>query len=113
MNAAMFRTVLRLATVVAIVLASPVLAQQRPAAPASPSAPAAVPSAVQPSPPAAAQPAAPPGASTQAAPTAPTPAAAPAPSATAENSSASKPTFIVPRELSPWSMFLNADVVVK
>ena len=112
----MLRTVLNLATVLAIMLVSPALAQQRPGAPASPSAPAAVPPAVQPSPPAAVQPASPPATSTKATSTQAAPAAAAqgpaAPSATAENPSP-KLTIAVPRELSPWSMFMSADVVVK
>jgi biopolymer transport protein ExbB len=98
----MFRTVLNLAAAAAIVLASPALAQQRPvAAPLSPQATTAQPAA-QAAP--AAQPAAP-------AVTAPEgPAAA---SLVAESSSASKSVLTVPRELSPWSMFMSADVVVK
>jgi biopolymer transport protein ExbB len=48
-----------------------------------------------------------PAATTQAAPAAPSAAAAPAESASA------KSTSIVMRELSPWSMFTSADVVVK
>src|SRR5262249_27034053 len=99
-----FRTVLKLAVVTAIALASPSFAQQRPAAPASPQAPAAAQPAAPVAPPAAAQTAAPD-------PAAPSiPAAAPA---AAESASTSKPVFTVPRELSPWSMFMSADVVVK
>src|ERR1700752_751163 len=91
MNAAMFRTVLKLVAVAAFMLASPALAQQRPAEPAQLS-------------PAAPQPAPPPAASGAAVPAA-------APSASVE--SASKSVLTVPRELSPWSMFMSADVVVK
>jgi biopolymer transport protein ExbB len=105
----MFRTVLKLAAVAAILFASPVLAQQRPAAPASPPAPAMA----QP----AAQPVAPPALQTAPAPTTagpvaqpPSPPAAPAAAPQAE---AQKLTISVPRELSPWSMFMSADVVVK
>jgi biopolymer transport protein ExbB len=100
----MFRTVLNLAAAAAIALASPALGQQRPAAPASPQAPAAIQPAAQVAPPAAAQPAAPAAAAPS------VPAAAPA---VVENAPSSKPTFVVPRELSPWSMFMSADVVVK
>jgi biopolymer transport protein ExbB len=100
----MFRTVLNLAAAAAIVLASPALAQQRPvAAPPSPQATTAQPAA-QAAPAPVAQPAAP-------AVTAPeVPAAA---SPVAESSSAVKSALTVPRELSPWSMFMSADVVVK
>ncbi len=110
----MFRTVLKLLVALAMAsLASLAMAQQqRPSAPApqapsvaaQPAAPTAVPSQA---PPSAATPAAAPSATTPAAPT----AAAPAAATTAEN--AAKPTFIVPKELSPWSMFMSADVVVK
>jgi biopolymer transport protein ExbB len=108
----MFRTVLKLAALLAIVLTSPALAQQGPAAPAPPMAPAATQPAVQPSPSPAVQPAPPPAASAQIAPAAAAPAAPVSP-ATAENPQASKLAFTVPRELSPWSMFMSADVVVK
>ena len=96
----MFRTVLKLLAALAMVsLASFAMAQQ----PRS-----NVP--VQQTSPAAAQPVTPPAAPSAAAPATPTaPTAAPA---VVENAPA-KPTFIVPRELSPWSMFMSADVVVK
>src|SRR5262245_60293065 len=93
MNAAMFRTVLKLAAVAVFMLTAPALAQQRPAEPAQLS-----PTAPQPAPPELA-----PG----------TAAPAAGPSASAETASASKSVFAVPRELSPWSMFMSADVVVK
>jgi biopolymer transport protein ExbB len=96
----MFRTVLKLAAVAAIMLASPSLAQQRPAESAAPAAPAAAQSA----PPAAVQPAP--------APSAAAPSAAAASAAAAESAS-TKLTISVPKELSPWSMFMSADVVVK
>jgi biopolymer transport protein ExbB len=119
----MFRTVLKLAAVAAVMLASPALAQQRPAVPASPSQPAATQTAA----PAAAQPAAQPASPAAVAPAPSSPAAAPAavssqttpaqPSAAApvgaENAAAPKSAITVPRELSPWSMFMTADVVVK
>jgi biopolymer transport protein ExbB len=95
----MFRTVLKLAAAAAIILASPSLAQQRPGEGAAPAAPAVA----QPSPPAAVQPAP--------APSAAAPQAAP--SAAAAEGASPKLTISVPRELSPWSMFMSADVVVK
>jgi biopolymer transport protein ExbB len=106
----MFRTVLNLAAVAAILLAAPALAQQRPAVPASPSAPAVV----QP----AAQPAAPPAVQTAPAPATASPATAAQPTSppaapAAAQTEAQKLTILVPRELSPWSMFMSADVVVK
>jgi len=70
---------------------------------------------VQQTSPAAVQPVTPPAAPVQAAPSAAAPATPTAPTAApavVENAPA-KPTFIVPRELSPWSMFMSADVVVK
>ena len=101
----MFRTVLKLLAALAMVsLASFAMAQQ----PRS-----NVP--VQQTSPAAAQPVTPPAAPAQAAPSAAAPATPTAPTAApavVENAPA-KPTFIVPRELSPWSMFMSADVVVK
>ena len=106
----MFRTVLKLAAVAAIMLASPALAQQRPAAPASPPAPAVVQPAAQSVAPVAVQAAPSPTASSPATAIS-TPPATPV-AAPAENASA-RPTFTVPRELSPWSMFMSADVVVK
>ncbi|MBA7465761.1 Tol-Pal system protein TolQ [subsurface metagenome] len=79
----------------AIVLASPALAQQQPA-PLQP--PAAQQAPVQAAP-----------AATQAAPAASAPAAAVSPAAGAST----QLTISVPKELSPWSMFMTADVVVK
>ena len=105
------RTVLNWSAVVAIMLASPALAQQRPATQAAPAAPAVA------QPPAAVQPASPPAAAVQAPSTSATPTqAAPlsvAPAAPAQAAEAQKLTISVPRELSPWSMFMSADVVVK
>src|SRR4051812_11259487 len=105
----MFRTVLKLAAVATLLAGSPAMAQQRPVQPASPSAPAVSQPVAQP---AAAQPVLPqaPSNSQIAAPqAAPAPAA---PSAAAETAS-TKLSISVPRELSPWSMFMSADVVVK
>ena len=96
----MFRTVLNLAAAATIVLASPTLAQQRPvAAPPSPQVTTAQPAA-----------------QAVPAPAAPAVTAAEVPAVAApvaESSSASKSVLTVPRELSPWSMFMSADVVVK
>ncbi len=91
----MFRTVLKLAAMAAIVLASPALAQQQPTLLQPPAAQQA---------PAQATPAA-----AQAAPAASAPGAAVSPAAGAST----QLTISVPRELSPWSMFMSADVVVK
>jgi biopolymer transport protein ExbB len=111
----MFRTVLKLAAVATVMLASPALAQQKMA----PQAPAAQQAPAQAAPTTQAAPAVP-----QAAPAAPaapqaTPSAAAAPAASLPAASepaagtAPKPTFVVPRELSPWSMFRNADIIVQ
>jgi biopolymer transport protein ExbB len=85
-------------------LASPILAQQQTVAPASPPAPVA------------SQPAAdlPPAPAVPSAPTAAAPAA-PAPEAVSADagSRSLKSTAPVMKELSPWSMFLSADIVVK
>ena len=82
-----------LAVIVALTLLSPALAQQK-MVPAAPPAPAVQQAPAQANP-------APPPAPVQAAPSAP-----------AENAAA-KSTTIVMRELSPWSMFMSADVIVK
>jgi biopolymer transport protein ExbB len=91
----MFRTVLKLAAMAAIVLASPALAQQQPT-PLQPPAAQQAPAQAAP-------------AATQAAPAASAPAAVVSPAAGA----ATQLTINVPKELSPWSMFMSADVVVK
>jgi biopolymer transport protein ExbB len=91
----MFRTVLKLAAMAAIVLASPALAQQQPT-PLQPPAAQQAPAQAAP-------------AATQAAPAASAPAAVVSPAAGA----ATQLTISVPKELSPWSMFMSADVVVK
>jgi biopolymer transport protein ExbB len=111
MNTTFLRASLTAAAMVALTwLASPVSAQQQPAA----SQPAAspVPAPAVPPPPIAAAPAAP----TVTAP--PTPIAA-APTATPEAASADagaralKSTAPAMKELSPWVMFMSADVIVK
>jgi biopolymer transport protein ExbB len=94
----MFRTILKLLpALVMISLASAAGAQQRAATPV-PQTPAA---AVQP-----AGPQATPAQAVQA-PAVPAPAAAPA-----ENAASKSPTLVM-RELSPWSMFMSADIIVK
>jgi len=103
-SAAMFRTVLKLlvASMIAAV-ASVAVAQQQPATPGrQPPAAAAPPLSQYPQ---AASPA------VQAAPTTTAPVS-PTVAAPAE-SGAPKSTSIVMRELSPWSMFMSADVIVK
>jgi biopolymer transport protein ExbB len=104
----MFKTVLRVGVVTAVLaLASLAFAQQS-AAPATQPVPYVnQPAVQQPAPAVPAQVAAP-------AATAQAPSAEPAPTPSAEAAPASaKPALQVPRELSPWSMFLNADIVVK
>jgi biopolymer transport protein ExbB len=100
--------------------AAPAAAAQAAPAPAAPATPAVAP------PPAAAPAATP--AATDAAPkledggappttaAAPAPAAAPAataPAATPGEGTASVPARLLPHDLSPWGMFLNADIIVK
>jgi biopolymer transport protein ExbB len=111
----MFRTILKLLAALTVVAsASAAIAQQRAVAP-GPQTPAPL---AQP----AAQSLQPPAIPTQAAPAVPTPpvaapsATAPAASDAAASSSESrllKSTAVALRELSPWSMFLSADVLVK
>jgi biopolymer transport protein ExbB len=99
----MFRTILKLLTALAMVsLASAAFAQQRALPPASQPA-------VQP--PAAAAPAAPTAAPAMPEPQAATNTAEPA--ASADSARSLKSTAPALRELSPWSMFLSADVLVK
>src|SRR3954447_24988667 len=81
-----------------LAMAAPSSAQQK-AAPAAPPVVQQTPVQAQPAPPA----------PIQAAP----PAQAPAAAASAENTSQSRSTTFVMRELSPWSMFMSADVIVK
>jgi biopolymer transport protein ExbB len=115
MNALTFRAIHPLIAVLAMLsLASPALAQQKmapaPQAPAS-SQPSAVPAQTAPlqffpaqaAPPAAVQPA-----------PAPAPAAIDVSAAPADSGGKSlKSTAVTLRELSPWSMFLSADILVK
>jgi biopolymer transport protein ExbB len=83
----MFRTVLKLLAMLTVLSMASVVSAQQSAVP-----PASQPTQVT------SQPAAP-----------PVPAAAPLP----DNVQALKPSAAVPHDLSPWSMFLSADVVVK
>lgn len=87
-------------SIVACLAGDPAFAQQ--AAPARPATPAV--SSPAPATPSAVAPAAP-------APAAVTPAAAPAPTALPAAEAAK--TLAVPHDLSPWSMFMSADIVVK
>src|SRR3954470_16559601 len=112
----MFRTILKLLSVLAMVsLVAPLSAQQKmgPAAPVvqpatAASQPAAAP--IQPAQPfQAAQPVQPPASSAAAAPA--SDAAAPAPER--EGGKLLKAAAVELREFSPWSMFMSADVVVK
>jgi biopolymer transport protein ExbB len=86
-----------------LVPAQPSSAQQSTAAPQAPAAsqPAAVPTQAAPTNPPAV------------APVAPTPAASDTSTASADGARPLKSTILVPRELSPWSMFLSADILVK
>jgi biopolymer transport protein ExbB len=113
MNTSSFRAIYRvLFTLAALVLAQPSFAQQK-AAPSPQQAPASsrplvaqptVAPVQAPAPAAAVQPAPPAEAEGTA-----TPAAA----APADGARSLKSTMAVPRELSPWSMFLSADILVK
>ena len=104
----MFRTVLKVGVVAAILSLASVAFAQQGAAPATQPVPFVNQPAVQQPAPAAAQPAAPAPATT-----AQTPTAEPAPAAAEAAPAPAKPAPQVPRELSPWSMFLTADIVVK
>jgi len=104
----MFRTVLKVGVVAAILSLASVAFAQQGAAPATQPVPFVNQPAVQQPAPAAAQPAAPAPATT-----AQTPSAEPAPAAAEAAPAPAKPAPQVPRELSPWSMFLTADIVVK
>jgi len=116
----MFRTILKSLMLLALcAFASIAFAQQRPAAPPPAAAPATSPAAVPvPSSPIAAP------APVAAVPSAPAPAAVtPAPAAASPavpsaidagaDARALKPSVPTPHDLSPWSMFLSADVIVK
>jgi biopolymer transport protein ExbB len=116
----MFRTILKLLMVLALgAAASAGFAQQTAAPvpyvnaqlapPAAAPAPTAAP-APQVAPPAT-QATTPPA--TQPVPAAPVAAAAPASDAGGDSAKSLKSTFAVPHDLSPWSMFLSADIIVK
>jgi biopolymer transport protein ExbB len=102
MKPSLFRTVLKLIAMLATVsLASPLFAQQTPGGPASPA-------------PAVSQPAAPIAASpTVSSPTAPQPIPMPSDASPDSSGKLAKGVATSLRELSPWSMFLSADVIVK
>jgi biopolymer transport protein ExbB len=108
MKTVSFRAVAAASVALALAVASPVLSQQT-MAPQAPAATAQQAAPVQGAPtqaaPAQQAPVAP-----QAAPAAGADAGTTAPSA---DSASTKLTINVPRELSPWSMFMSADVVVK
>jgi biopolymer transport protein ExbB len=106
----MFRTILKLLTALALGASAAAFAQQNAAPRPVPyvNSPAAPPAAATPSAPAAPQVAAPAAAQ----PAQATAAAAPAAS-TSDAGASLKSTLLVPHDLSPWSMFLSADVIVK
>jgi biopolymer transport protein ExbB len=113
MNTSLFRATF--AAILALAMlspAQPLLAQQRPAqtAPPAVAAPAATPTQ-----PAAATQTPPIPAPVAAAPVAPAPIAADAsePSAEGNNAKSLKSTVAALHELSPWSMFMSADIIVK
>jgi biopolymer transport protein ExbB len=102
MNTSPLRAIYRVLFAVAMLsLAQPSFAQQK-AAPAAPQA------SVSSQPPAVAAQAPPPAAVVQAAPAAPDAAAT-----VTDSTRPLKSTTVAPRELSPWSMFLSADILVK
>ena len=111
----MFRTILKLLMASALcAFASAGVAQQNAAPQPVPylNAQAAPPAATTPTAPAAPQVAAP--AAAQPAPSTATAApAASTPDAGVDNAKPLKSTFPVPHDLSPWSMFLSADIIVK
>ena len=103
MNRSISKLVRAATVAVALIATLPAFAQQA----GGTSVPAAVPSqSVQAPPPST------PAAASPALPSAAAPAANPA--ASGDNAAvALKPTAVVPHELSPWSMFMSADIVVK
>jgi len=116
MNKSMFQ-MLRLAVVGAcLALAVPGMAQQQPAGAASQNSPASTQPVTAPVQPAAAVPSAPAFATPAAVAPAASPAPLPSTDAAVSNDNAGKllkPSSTVPHELSPWSMFLSADILVK
>jgi len=114
-GAAMYRTILNLLTALALCAsASAGLAQQNAASQPIPylNAQAAPPAAATPSAPAAAQAVAPAAAQPVPATATAVPAES-APEAGGDNAKSLKSTVLVPHDLSPWSMFLSAGVIVK
>jgi biopolymer transport protein ExbB len=97
MNMSIYRATFAVISALAMLsLASPSFAQQQP-----PTSPAQAAAPAQPSTP------------TSVAPSAPAPAASDVSAAPADSSRLLKSTAVTLRELSPWSMFLSADVLVK
>jgi biopolymer transport protein ExbB len=117
MNTSLFRATF--AAILALAMlspAQPLLAQQGPAQTAAPAQPPAVAApAATPTQPAAATQTPPIPAPVAAAPVAPAPIAADAsePSAEGNNAKSLKSTVAALHELSPWSMFMSADIIVK
>ena len=113
----MFRTILNIGVASSIALLTATAFAQQNAAPAAQPAPYVNQQAVQPAPTAGAPAASSPvTAPTQPAAASPPPAqtAPPSADAPAESARAAKPVALqVPRELSPWSMFLSADIIVQ
>ena len=113
--AVMFRTILKFGVASAIPLLMAAASAQQTAAPATQPVPYVNQQAVEPAQKAAAPSLAAPAPAAQPAAASPTAEAAP-PSAdvSTESIRAAKPVALqVPRELSPWSMFLSADILVK
>ncbi len=103
----MFRTILKSAAVAALLSLAPAAFAQQNAAPAQQAAPAASQQAPQGAPLPVATAAQAPAARATAQP-------APAEASADNTSSSARPvTLQVPRELSPWSMFMSADIIVK
>jgi biopolymer transport protein ExbB len=110
----MFRSILNpLTALTMMALASAALAQQRAAVPATQSVPAMSQPAAQPVPPQLSAPAVPAPALAAAAPQAPSASAELSAASSDGGSGSFRSTAVALRELSPWSMFLSADILVK
>ena len=112
----MFRTILKLLMALALGATAPAAFAQQTAAPAPQPVPYVNSQATRPAVvPAPAAQTAPQGAAPTAAQPAPAPAApaASVPEAGGDNAKSLKSTVPVPHDLSPWSMFLSADIIVK
>jgi biopolymer transport protein ExbB len=115
MNAATFRATCRVIAALAMLAPASLVLAQQPAAPAPRQAPAMSQPSVVPAP-AAQAPMAPAQVAPVAAPPATVQPALPAPDTSATPADSSRPLKSTPvtlRELSPWSMFLSADILVK